>query len=86
MTCHHLVPHPPSKILPETSDSFLHVAQHVTEEVQISPAVPYVASGLMHLDLLAKTTTKLLLVCILFLLFLYNFEFLLGLLYFPGGF
>ena len=37
----------------------------------------------MHLNLLAKTTTKLLLVCILFLLFLYNFEFLLGLLYFP---
>ena len=37
----------------------------------------------MHLDLLAKTTTKFLLVCILFLLFLCNFEFLLGLLYFP---
>ena len=35
----------------------------------------------MHLDLLAKTTTKLLLVSILFLLFLYNFKFLLGLLY-----
>ena len=51
--------------------------------MQISPAVPHVACGLMHLDLLAKTTTKLLLVCILFLLFLYNFEFLLGLLYFP---
>ena len=82
-SCHHLVPHPPSKILPATPDSSLHVAQHVTEEVQISPAVPHVACGLMHLDLLAKTTTKLLLVCILFLLFLYNFEFLLGLLYFP---
>ena len=37
----------------------------------------------MHLNLLAKTTTKLLLVCILFLTFLHNFEFLLGLLYFP---
>ena len=37
----------------------------------------------MHLNLLAKTTTKLLLVCILFLPFLYNFEFLLGLLYYP---
>ena len=82
-SCHHLVPHPPSKVLPATPDSSLHVAQHVTEEVQISPAVPHVACGLMHLDLLAKTTTKLLLVCILFLLFLYNFEFLLGLLYFP---
>ena len=34
-------------------------------------------------NLLAKTATKLLLVCILFLLSLYNFEFLLGLLYFP---
>ena len=57
--------------------------QHVTEEVQISRVVPHVACGLMHLDLLAKITTKLLLVCIPFLLFLYNFEFLLGLLYFP---
>ena len=37
----------------------------------------------MHLNLLAKTATKLLLLCILFLLFLYNFQFLLGLLYFP---
>ena len=37
----------------------------------------------MHLDLLAKTTTKLFLVYILFSLFLYSFEFLLGLLYFP---
>ena len=82
-SCHHLVPHPPSKILPATPDSSLHVAQHVTEEVQISPAVPHVACGLMRLNLLAKTTTKLLLVCILFLLLLYNFEFLLGLLYFP---
>ena len=82
-SCHHLVPHPPSKILLATPDSSLHVVQHVTEEVQISPAVPHVACGLMHLDLLAKTTTKLLLVCILFFLFLYNFEFLLGLLYFP---
>ena len=81
------MPHPPSKILPATSDSSLHVAQHDTEQLQLSPAVPYVACGLMHLDLLAKTTTKLLLVCILFLLFLYNFEFLLVLLYFllSGG-
>ena len=70
-SCHHFVPHPPSKVLPATPDSSLHVAQHVTEELQISPAV------------LAKTTTKLLLVCILLLLFLYNFQFLLGLLYFP---
>ena len=37
----------------------------------------------MHLNLLAKTATKLLLLCILFLLFLYNFQLLLGLLYFP---
>ena len=77
------VPHPPSKILPATPDSSLHVVQHVTDEVQISPAVPHIACGLMHLNLLAKTRTKLLLVCILFLLSLYNFQFLLGLLYFP---
>ena len=51
--------------------------------MQISLAVHQVACWLMHLIFLAKTTTKLLLVCILFLLFLYNFEFLLGLLYFP---
>ena len=82
-SCHHLVPHPALKKLPETPDSSLHVAQHVTEELQTSPAVPHVACGLMHLDLLAKTTTKLLLVCVVFLRFLYNFEFLLGLLYFP---
>ena len=82
-SCHHLVPHPPSKILPATPDSSLHVAQDVTEEVQISPAVHHIACGLMYLNLLAKTTTKLLLVCIPFLLFLYKFEFLLGLLYFP---
>ena len=79
-SCHHLVFHPPSKVLRATPDSSLQVVQ---QEVQISPAVPEVASELMHLNLLAKTTTKLLLVCILFLLFLYNFEFLLGLLYFP---
>ena len=65
-SCHHLVSHPPSKILPVTPDSSLHVAQNVTEEVQISPAVPYVPCELMHLDLLAKTATKLLLLCILF--------------------
>ena len=56
--------------------------QHVTEEVQISPVVPHVACELIHLNLLAKTTVKLFLVGILFLLFLYNFEILLGLLYF----
>ena len=27
--CHHLVPHPPSKILPATPDSSLHVAQRI---------------------------------------------------------
>ena len=41
------------------------------------------AFGLIHLDLPAKTTVILFLVDILFLLSLYNFEFLLGLLYFP---
>ena len=65
---HHL-PHPPSKVTPATPDSSLHVAQHVTEEVQVSPAIPHVANRLMHLNLLAKTTTKLPLLCILFLLF-----------------
>ena len=68
-SCHHLVSYPPSKVLPATPDSSLQVVQHVTEEVQISPAVPQIACGLMHLNLLAKATTKLLLVCILFLLF-----------------
>ena len=38
-SCHHLIPHPPSKV-PATPDSSLHVAQHITEEVQISPAIP----------------------------------------------
>ena len=83
ISCHHIVPNPPSKVLPATPDSFLHVPQHVTEEEQISPVVSHVACKLMHLSLLAITTTKLLLICILFLLLLYNFEFLLGLLYFP---
>ena len=65
-SCHHLVPHPPSKVLPATCSS-LHVAQHVTEEVQISlPVVPHVACELIHLNLLAKTTMKLFLVGILF--------------------
>ena len=82
-SCHHLVPHPPSKVLPATPRSSLHVAQHVTEEMQLSPVVPHVACGLIHLNLLPKTTTKLFLAGILFLLFLYSFEFLLGLLYFP---
>ena len=82
---HHLVPHPPSKVLPATPGSSLHVAQHVTKQVQISPpAVPHLACGLIHLNLLAKTKTKLFLVGILFLFFLYNFEFLLRLLYFPS--
>ena len=68
-SCHHLVPHPPLKV-PATPDSSLHVVQHVTEEVQISPpAVPHVACVLIHLNFLAKTTTKLFLVGILFLLF-----------------
>ena len=71
-------------MLPETPDSSLHVAQHVSEEVQITPpVVPHVVCELIHLNLFAKTTIKLFLVGILFLLFLYNFEILLGLLYFP---
>ena len=67
-SCHHLVPHLPSKVLPATPDSFLHVPQRVTKEGQISPVVPHVACKLMHLNLLAITTTKLLLICILSLL------------------
>ena len=56
-SCHHLVPHPPSKVLPATPDSSLHVAQHVTKEVQISPpVVPHVVRGLIHLIFLAKAT------------------------------
>ena len=85
-SCHHLVPHPPSKILPAFPDSSLHVAQHVTEEVPTSPAVPQVACGLMHLDLLAKLTTKLLLVCILFLLFYTALNFYLAFCIFLGRF
>ena len=69
-----------SSSIKNTTCSSLHVAQHVTEEVQISRLiVPQVACGLIHLNLLAKATTKLFLVGILFLPFLYNF----GLLYFP---
>ena len=34
-SCHHNVPHPPSKVLLATTDSSLHVAKHATEEVQI---------------------------------------------------
>ena len=46
MSSHHLVPHPPSKALSATPDSSLHIVQHVTEEVQISPpAVPREACG-----------------------------------------
>ena len=85
-SCHYLVPHPPSKVLPATPDSSLHVAQHVTEEVQISPAVPQVACGLMHLNLLAETTGKFLLVCILFLLFYTTFNFYLVFYIFRGTF
>ena len=52
--------------------------------MQISPpVVHYVTCGLIRLNLLAKKTTKLFLVGILFLLFLGNFDVLLGLLYFP---
>ena len=46
-SCHHLALHPPSKVLPATPDSSLHVAQDVTEEVHVSsPVVPHVACGL----------------------------------------
>ena len=66
-TCHHLIPHLPSKVLPASS---LYVVHHVTEEVQISPpAIPHVACGLIHLNLLAKTTTKLFLVGIILLFY-----------------
>ena len=41
------------------------------------PVVPHVACGLIHLSLLTKATTKLFLVGILLLLFLYNSEFVL---------
>ena len=85
-SCHHLAPHPPSKILPATPDSSLHVAQHVTEDVQMSPAVSHVACGLMHLDLPAKTTTKLLLVCILFFFFDTTLNFCLVFCIFRGRF
>ena len=67
---YHLEPHLLSKVLPETPGSSLYVAQYVTEEIQISPlVVPHVACGFIHLNLLARTTTKLFLVEILFLLF-----------------
>ena len=42
---HCLVSHPPAKVLPATPDSSLQVVQHVTEKVQISPAVLQVACG-----------------------------------------
>ena len=84
---HHLVPHPPSKVLPATPGSSLHVEQHVTEEVQISPpAVPHVACGLIHLNLLAKTTTKLFLVGIPFLHFYATLNFYLVFCIFLGKF
>ena len=70
-SCHHLVPHPPSKVLPATQDSSLHVVHHFTEDVQISPpSVPHVACGLLDLNLLAKTATKLFLLGILLFIFL----------------
>ena len=47
------------------------------------PVVPHVACGLLiRLNLLAKITTKLFLVVIIFLLFLYKFPFILNFLYF----
>ena len=62
---------------------FLYFAQHMTEEIQTSPSVvPHAACGLIPLNLLAKTTTKLLLEGNLFLyttlslyLFLFFFVF-----------
>ena len=57
---HHLVPHPPSKVLSTTPGSSLYVAQHIIEEIQTSPSVvPHEESGLIPLDLLAKTAMKL---------------------------
>ena len=67
---HHVVPHPPSKVLLATPGPSLHVAQHITEEIKTpAPAVSHVACGLITLNLLAKTTTKLILVGILLLPF-----------------
>ena len=80
---HHLVPHPPSKLLLLTPDPFLYVAQRIAEEIQSSPSVvPHVACGLIPLNLLAKATTELSIAGILLLPFLYNFEFGLNFLYF----
>ena len=55
--------------------------------MQIAPPVlAHVDSGLIHLSLLTKTTTKLFLIVILSLRFLYNFEFVLAFSYFPREF
>ena len=55
--------------------------------MQISPpAVPHVACGLIHLNLLANTTTKLVLVGIHFLLFYTNLNFYLVFRIFLGSF
>ena len=82
---YHLAPHPSSKVLSATPGSSFHVAQDTTEDMQTSPpVVTHMTCGLIPLNLLAKTTTKLFLVGgILFLLFLYNFEFVLDFLHFP---
>ena len=58
-SCHHLVPHPPSKVLPATPASSSYVAQHVAEEMQVSsPVVPHVACGLKHLEFAGKDKNK----------------------------
>ena len=78
---HHVVTHPPSKVLPATPSSFLYVVEHIAEEIQISPPVlPHVPYESILLNVLAKTVVKSLLVGIIFLLFLYNFvsQFVLG--------
>ena len=62
-SCHYLVPHPPLKVLPATPESL-----HFTRSTNITCRTPH-SCGLMNLNLLAKTTTKLLLVCILFFTF-----------------
>ena len=73
---HHLVPDPTSEALPAAPGSSLYGAQHPTEEIQTSlSVVPQVACELIPLNLLAKTITKFFNVGVLFLLFLYNFEF-----------
>ena len=71
---HHPLTHPSSKALPANLISFLYVVEHIAEEMQISPPVlPHVPCELILLNLLAKTTMKVFLVGIIFLLFLYHF-------------